>query len=252
VTERSPVPSGPWFNDIARFLGRAYWAPDTGRVQAFTTGTEQEVEFLVDALALQSGMRVLDAGCGPGRHSLALARRGFEVVGVDLSPDFIALAREGASAGQLSATFEIGDVRDLAYDNEFDAVICLCQGGFGLLGGEDDEAVIKRFAAAAKPGTGRIAVSAFSSFFVVKYQEPHDTFDPATGVNHELATLYDEAGKGQQFDLWTTCFTPRELRLIAERAGLVVDAIYGVTPGAYAPNPPSLDVPEHLLLAHRP
>jgi SAM-dependent methyltransferase len=214
---------------------------------AFTKGTEQEVEFLVGALGLDPGMRVLDAGCGPGRHSLALARRGFEVVGVDLSPDFIDLAR----AEQSSATFEVGDVRDLTYDSEFDAVICLCQGGFGLLGGADDEAVIERFAAAAKPGTGRIAVSAFSSFFVVKYQEPHDSFDPATGVNHELATLRDEAGKEEQFDLWTTCFTPRELRLLAERAGLVVDAVYGVTPGAYGCNPPSLDVPEHLLLAHR-
>jgi SAM-dependent methyltransferase len=252
VDETPPVPSGAWFNPIAHFLGKTYWAPDTGRVMAFTKGTEQEVDFLVDALALQPGMRVLDAGCGPGRHSLALARRGFDVVGVDLSPDFIALARDNATAEHLSATFDIADIRDLMYEDEFDAVICLCQGGFGLLGGKDDEIVIGRFAAAAKPATGRVAVSAFSSYFVVKHQEPHDTFDAATGVNHELATLRDENGKEQQFDLWTTCFTPRELRLVAERAGLVVDAVYGVTPGAYGRHPPSLDVPEHLLLAHRP
>ena len=90
--------SGPeargWFNEIAAFLGDAYWAPGTTRVQAFTVGTEQEVDFLVDALALGPGARVLDAGCGPGRHSLSLARRGIDVVGVDLSPDFIALASD--------------------------------------------------------------------------------------------------------------------------------------------------------------
>src|SRR3954463_4969123 len=98
-------------------------------------GTEQEVDFLVDALALKPGHRVLDVGCGPGRHALALARRGFDVIGVDLSPEFVALARAAAAAEGLTARFEEHDVRALAYDADFDAAICLCQGGFGLLGG---------------------------------------------------------------------------------------------------------------------
>src|SRR5689334_24925518 len=92
-----PVPEGNWFNEIAAFMGKTYWAPDTGRVMAFTKGTTQEVDFLVDALALEPGVRVLDAGCGPGRHSLELARRGINVVGVDASPEFIALARKAAA-----------------------------------------------------------------------------------------------------------------------------------------------------------
>ena len=95
----------PWFNPIAEFLGPAYLR------NAFTLGTEQEVAFLVELLGLEPGMRVLDAGCGPGRHALALARRGINVVGVDLSPDFIALAREAAA--DLPAEFHVQDVRDL-------------------------------------------------------------------------------------------------------------------------------------------
>ena len=77
-----------WFEPVADHLGAAYLR------YSFTKGTEQEVEFLVDALGLDEGERVLDVGCGPGRHALALARRGMNVVGVDLSEDFIALARE--------------------------------------------------------------------------------------------------------------------------------------------------------------
>lgn len=238
-----------FFNPVAEFLGKAYWAPGTTRVQAFTTGTEREVDFLVDVLGLTPGMRVLDAGCGPGRHSLALGRRGVDVVGVDLSPDFIALAR--GAAGDLPVEFHVGDVRELDYDAEFDAVICLCQGGFGLLGGGEQEGeVIGGFARAVRGG-GHLAVSAFSSYFVVRHLEASDTFDPDLGVNHERARLKNDEGVEREFDLWTTCYTPRELRLLARAAGLVVEAVYGVTPGGYARTPPSLDAHEHLLIARR-
>jgi len=243
-------PAGAWFNEIARFLGDAYWAPDSTRVQAFTTGTRQEVDFLVDVLALEPGMRVLDAGCGPGRHAIEFARRGIAVVGVDLSPEFVALARTAAVG--LPAEFVVADVRSIEFDHEFDAVVCLCQGGFGLLGGGDDEhAVIGRFARSLRPG-GRLALSAFSSYFVVRHLEAEETFDTARGVQHERTTIRGSAGSEQVFDLWTTCYTPRELRLLAERAGLDVVGIYGVSPGRYTQAEPSLDVPEFLLVAGFP
>jgi cyclopropane fatty-acyl-phospholipid synthase-like methyltransferase len=82
VTERH------WFEDLADHLGGAYLR------YSFTKGTANEVAFLVDALALAPGARVLDVGCGPGRHALALAERGIEVVGLDISARFVALAQE--------------------------------------------------------------------------------------------------------------------------------------------------------------
>src|SRR5688572_29696292 len=107
-----PAPEGPWFNPVAEYLGAAYLR------NAFTMGTEQEVAFLVATLGLEPGQRVLDVGCGPGRHSLALARRGLDVVGVDLSPDFVAHAREAAASEGLRVAFEEADVRTLACDRE--------------------------------------------------------------------------------------------------------------------------------------
>ncbi len=234
-----------WFDPVARFLGPAYLR------NAFTKGTEQEVEFLASALALEAGQRVLDVGCGPGRHALALARRGMEVMGIDHSPDFLALARDAAMAEGLTIEFLERDVRDLDFDVEFDAVICLCQGGFGLLGGRDEPQVFARIARSVRPG-GRLALSAFSAAFAVRFIEDGESFDPATGVLHEVATVRDPDGNEKEFDLWTTCFTARELELLAAASGLVVDSVHGVAPGGYGTQAPSLEHPELLLLARRP
>ncbi|HEY3834640.1 MAG TPA: class I SAM-dependent methyltransferase [Acidimicrobiia bacterium] len=233
-----------WFNSVAEYLGTAYLR------NAFTKGTEQEVEFLVGELGLETGMRVLDVGCGPGRHSLALARRGIVCHGIDASPTFIELARDAAAAASLDATFELADVRDLAYDGQFDVLICLCQGGFGLLRGEEDGDLIARFARAVVPG-GRVAISAFHAPFAIRHLEAGENFDVVTGVFHETATLRDDSGREEGHDLWTTCFTARELRLLAHAGGLRADLIAGVTPGAYSTRPPTLDDPELLLLATR-
>ena len=237
-------PPGPWFNEVARFLGPAYLR------NAFTKGTEQEVAFLVDALELSPGQRVLDVGCGPGRHALALARRGIEVLGIDLSEDFVALARDAADADGLPARFEVGDVRELAVETGFDAVLCLCQGGFGLLGGRDEPRAFERIAAAVGPG-GRLGLTAFSAAFAVRFLEDGEAFDPGTGVLHERSTVRNEDGVEQVFELWTTCFTARELALMAGRSGLDVIGVHGVAPGRYGARSPTLDDPELLLLGRR-
>ena len=230
-----------WFEPVADHLGAAYLR------YSFTKGTRQEVDYLVPALGLQPGTRVLDVGCGPGRHAHALAEQGVVVHGVDISRRFVDLAREHAPVG---ATFERLDARCMAFDREFDAVICLCQGAFGLMtAGGHDETVFSAIAGALRPG-GRLALSAFSSYFVLKHWDDAD-FDADSGVNHERTEIRDEDGRSIETSLWTGCYTPRELRLLCAANDLCVDSISGVEPGAYGPNAPTLDTPEFLLLATR-
>lgn len=252
--------AGHWFEEVADFLGPAYLR------YSFTKGTDQEVGALVELLALQPGQRILDVGCGPGRHALALARMGFDVVGADISATFVDLARQAAEADGLGerARFEVLDARSpdaWAPLGSFDAVYSLCQGAFGLAGGPEpgaaptdrelDEPILAGMAGALAPG-GRLVVSAFSAYFQLRYLEDRDSFDADRGVNHEHTTLKDEAGRETPAELWTSCFTPRELRLLARSAGLEVTAVHGVTPGAYRPGPPTIECPEFLLAARRP
>lgn len=230
-----PAAGGRWFEPLAAHAGAAYLR------YSFTKGTAQEVGFLAEALALVPGQRVLDVGCGPGRHAHALAERGLEVVGLDISQEFLRAAGAGC--------WVRGDARQLPFPSgSFDAAISLCQGGFGLLGGVGDAVVLQEMARVVRPG-GRVGCSAFSAYFALRHLEERDTFDADAGVNHELATVRNQAGQEAVFDLWTTCFTPRELRLLAAAAGLAVDALYAVEPGRYGAAPPDLDHPEWLLLA---
>ncbi len=231
-----------WFEQLADHMGPAYLR------YSFTKGTRQEVDFLVDALGLSPGMRVLDVGCGPGRHCYELARRGIAAHGVDISRRFIDLAVADAPEG---ATFERGDARALAFDAEFDAVISLCQGGFGLLLGDgEDASVLGGMRRAVRPG-GRLALSAFNSYFRIRYPG-EGTFDCDRGIDHEHTVVKDPEGVDLPVELWTSCFTPRELRLLCAAADLEVEALWGVEPGDYARRPPDAEHAEHLVIARRP
>jgi ubiquinone/menaquinone biosynthesis C-methylase UbiE len=226
--------TGREFEAVASHAGDAYLR------YSFTKGTEQEIDFLVDELGLRPGMHVLDVGCGPGRHAHALSARGVDVVGLDIAMAFLRSAGEGR--------WVRGDARRLPFSAaSFDAAISLCQGGFGLLGGDDDAGVVSEMASVVKKG-GRVALSAFSVYFAVRHLEEGDTFDAGSGVNHERAEVLDPSGRPAIFDLWTTCFTPRELRLIAAAAEVEVCGLWSVKPGLYERRMTDLDHPEFLLV----
>jgi SAM-dependent methyltransferase len=121
------------------------------------------IDLIVEVLGLKPGDRVLDLACGSGEHAVRLAKRGLEVVGVDIAPSLVAHCRERAASaiivGAETACFQQGDMRDLDYDGEFDAVLLL-SGSFGFYDDETNEDVLARIARALRPG-GQVLIDVF-------------------------------------------------------------------------------------------
>ena len=235
-----------WFESVARYLGDSYLK------YSFTKGTKQEIDFLVETLPLREGDHVIDIGCGPGRHCNELALRGYRAFGIDISETFIEQAKASAVEG---ASFRRLDARALQNEDElhekFDAAVCLCQGAFGvMLDDSDDLDVLRGAVAVLRPG-GLLALSAFNSYFSIRHHTDAE-FDVGRGVSHERTVLRNPAGESLETDLWTGCYTPRELRMACSIVGLEVVQIHGVEPGKYGPNDTSVDLPEYLLIARRP
>src|SRR5713101_5655453 len=84
---------------------------------------EKEVAFAEKALQLTKGARVLDLCCGHGRHSVLLARHGFDVTGLDLSAEYIELTRQAARAATVTVHAIAADMRQIPFDNYFDAIV---------------------------------------------------------------------------------------------------------------------------------
>lgn len=235
VDAPEPPAAGSFYGPIGDWQGAAY------ERNSFTKGTAQEVAFLFDALQLEPGRTLVDVGCGTGRHARAFAARGVRAVGIDLSAGLLAAAADGVGA------WIQADARCLPlHDGVADAVMSVCQGGFGITPGGDAQ-VFAEMVRVLRPG-GRLALTAFSLPFAARWLAPGDAFDVQRGLHHVAAEVRNADGESRSFDLWTQCYSAEHLRRLAAAAGLAVDGIYGVQPGAYRRAWPTLGHPELLLL----
>lgn len=228
--------------------------------EPFVTGTVGEVDFLIEQLDLRSDQRILDMGCGTGRHALELGRRGYCVTGVDLSEGMLAQARGVAEAeGITGVTFQQGDARQYRTDTLFDRAYCVCEGSLGLIGtGSDpldyDRAVLRRLYDALKPG-GRMLITVLNAMRHIRMYQQHDVdsgiYDPLTLT--ESGTI--STGEGEDVLTVRTRergFVVPELRLILEVTGFVVEHIGGGTAGNWGIRPLELDEYEILALVRKP
>lgn len=225
----------------------------------FTKNTLAEVDFLITELNLPPGSAILDMGCGTGRHSVELARRGYRMTGVDLSTGMLAEAAKAAQAAGVTVEWVQSDARTFASAPRFDAAICLCEGAFGLVGtGEDpeahDPAILQRIYAALKPGALFI-LTALNGLRSIREFTPEDVeagrFDPLT-----LVVTYDmevDTPQGlQDVVVREKKHLPQDLKRICQQAGFEVLHLWGGTAGNWGQRPVELDEMEVMLVARKP
>ena len=144
----------PWYEE---FFGEDYMRFHLRGGEWLEERTNPQCDFVVSALALPPGARVLDLCCGQGRHAVELAHRGLQVTGLDLSEHLLSLAQRRAEEAGVQVEFVRRDMRDLPWENEFDAVLNLFT-SFGYLETEEeDQRVLAAVARALRP-EGRVMI----------------------------------------------------------------------------------------------
>jgi len=135
--------------------------------ESYTQSTIQEVDFIVEVLGGDRGKRILDVGCGNGRHALELSRRGFTVTGIDISPSMLAQARTSAKKDGLQVEFLEKDARTMNFSQPFDTAIMLCEGGFSLMEEDDmDVKILESIMRALKP-KGTLIMTVPNAVFMI-------------------------------------------------------------------------------------
>lgn len=221
----------------------------------FAQNTEFECDFLVNELRLQPGMKVLDIGCGAGRHSVGLAKRGFEVTGIDLSQGMLNEARELAKREGVKVELAQADAVMKRFDGEFDAAICLCEGALGLIEPHEDayEHDLGVFACASSAlSSGKpFLCTALNGYKNIRLFSQEDIesgrFDPVTMRAQQDETIQVPEGQ-KHVDYIERMFIPPETVQLLKQAGLAVLHVWGGTAGQWNKKPLNLDEMEAMYV----
>ncbi|HEU5380868.1 MAG TPA: methyltransferase domain-containing protein [Ktedonobacteraceae bacterium] len=185
------------------------------------------------------GSRLLDAGCGAGRYALALARRGYQVIGVDAAPSLLREAQRKAAEAQLAVTFEVGNLLNLTAKPACDGI--LCRGVLNdLLDDASRQNVFQEFASVLrKSGVLVLDVREWRTTVQRKRREPFWekqvatergllTYQSRTALEEETRTLHiterHQLQQGKElitadYAFAMRCWLQEELHALLEQAG---------------------------------
>ena len=205
--------------------------------------TDVETQFAIHTLGIQPHHQVLDLCCGQGRHSIALAKTGLDVTGVDLSEEMLAIATSQANDANVDLGLRRADMRDLPDDleNRFDAIINMFS-SFGYLESEkDDQQVLHQIHRVLKPG-GKLIMDLLNREWVIINNEEFDwhqhddgrvilerrQLDLEQSINHLTYTeILPDGSRREMSDLNMRLYTLTELIKMLSEAGLQFERVYG-------------------------
>jgi SAM-dependent methyltransferase len=200
----------------------------------------EEVEDIIDLVDLPAGASVLDIPCGPGRHAIEFAKRGFDVTGVDLTRHYLDRARERADKEAVDVDFIESDMRDFSRPHSFDVVLNLFS-SFGYFDDPADDAVVlERMYENLTPGGAVVFEMVAKEVLLQSFstKDWHDFEDDAVLLQERTASedwgaienrwiLIDATGTRTEFRFSHRLYGAAELRKMLERAGFCDTRVFG-------------------------
>ena len=234
-----------WYESLFENYAKAY---DN---EVFVKGTIGECDFIEKEIDFNKSLKILDIGCGTGRHSIELTKRGYNVVGIDLSESQLTRAIEKAKAENLKLDFQIHDARNLPFINEFDLAIMLCEGAFPLM--ETDEMnfeILKNIVRSLKV-PGKLIFTTLNGLFplynsVEKFCASEtentsavcksNTFDLMTFRDYNTTIIEDDDGNKKELHCNERYYVPSEITWLLKSLRFKKIDIFGARLGAFSRN----------------
>ncbi len=234
-----------WYEELFENYGEKY---DN---EVFTKGTFGECDFIEKEMNYNKHFKILDIGCGTGRHSRELAKRGYSVTGIDLSESLLNKAKGIAIKDGLNIDFQIQDARALTFSNEFDLAIMLCEGAFPLMETDEMNYQILQNATKALKDGGKLILTTLNGLFplfhsVKDFLESHneednakydeDSFDLMTFRNYSTIDVEDDFSNKKTLKCYERYYVPSEITWILKSLNYKNVDIFGAKLGAFSRN----------------
>jgi len=232
-----------WYEDLFENYANKY------EEEVYTKGTLGEVDFIEKEINYDKSLKILDVGCGTGRHAIELTKRGYNITGVDLSESMLKKAKEKAENLGLKINFIQGDARELKFNKEFDFVMMLCEGGFSLMETDEMNYMILKSATNALKDKGKFIFTTLNGLFPLFHsvkdflnnagndnRTESSSFDLMTFRDISKFETEDDDGNKLKLNCNERYYVPSEITWLLKSLGYKNIDIYGSVLGKFSRN----------------
>jgi 2-polyprenyl-3-methyl-5-hydroxy-6-metoxy-1,4-benzoquinol methylase len=219
--------------------------------EIYTRGTIGECDFIEREISFNKNLRILDIGCGTGRHSRELAKRGYSITGIDLSESQLNRAKELAEKENLYINYQVQDARTITFSNEFDLAIMICEGAFPLMETDEMNYQILQNATKTLRDNGKLIFTTLNGLFPLFHSVKdfiagktidgnasyeNNSFDLMTFREYNITTIEDDSGNKKELECNERFYLPSEITWLLKSLNYKTINIYGAKLGAFNRN----------------